>query len=73
MSNCDTIKKSYDAFRSLKRDVEALTYLASLIPDEDEHHALVCTLAEKLDADSTSLFNELLPLWATLKPEPVKG
>lgn len=75
MSSRDTIKNSYDAFRSLRRDIDALTYLANLVPEEDEHQALLFMLADKLDQDASWLHNQLCPLWAQIDsmPEPVKG
>lgn len=75
MSSRDTIKNSFDAFRSLRRDIDALVYLASLIPDEDEHQSLIFMLADKLDQDASWLHNQLCPLWAQINsaPEPVKG
>lgn len=75
MSNFDNIKDSYDAFRSLRRDIDALVYLANLVPEEDEHQALLFMLADKLDQDSCSLHRNLCPLWAEINSmaEPVKG
>lgn len=64
MSDRNSINKSFDAFRSLRRDIDALTYLASLIPDEDERHSLIFILADRLDQNASWLHNQLCPLWA---------
>jgi hypothetical protein len=66
MPNHDSINNSFDSFRSLRRDIDALNYLASLIPDEDPHHSLIYILADRLDQNATALHNHLCPLWAEI-------
>lgn len=66
MSDYDSINNSFYAYRTLKRDIDALVYLANLIPDEDEHHSLISILADRLDSNACMLHRELCPLWANL-------
>lgn len=66
MSNRDSINNLFDSFRSLRRDIDALNYLASLIPDEDPHHSLIYILADRLDQNAIALHNHLCPLWVEI-------
>lgn len=66
MSDRNSINKSFDAFRSLRRDIDALTYLANLIPEDDEHQSLIFILADRLDQNAIWLHNQLCPLWAEI-------
>lgn len=66
MSDRNSINKLFDAFRSLRRDIDALTYLANLIPEDDEHHSLIFILADRLDQNASWLHNQLCPLWAEI-------
>ena len=63
MADIDVIKPSYDAMKSLEATVRALTYVTSIIPDEDDHSALFYLLADKLDQDFSWLRSELIKLW----------
>lgn len=63
MADIDVIKPSYDAMKSMEATVRALTYVTSIIPDEDDHAALFYLLADKLDQDFSWLRSELIKLW----------
>lgn len=63
MANHDVIKPSYDAMKSMERTIRALTYVTSVIPDDDDHASLFYLLADKLDQDFSWLRSELIKLW----------
>ena len=63
MANFDVIKPSYDALKSLEQSVRSLSYVTSIIPDEDEHSALFSLLADKLEHDLELLKSEIYKLW----------
>lgn len=66
MANIDLTKPSSDALASLERAIRAISYAASLIPDEDDHSALFSLLANKTATDFDVLRRELIKLW----PDP---
>ena len=63
MANADVIKPSYDALASLEQAIRAISYAASLVPDEDDHSALFSVLANKAEIDFESLRREVIKLW----------
>ena len=63
MANTDVIKPSYDALASLEQAIRAISYAASLVPDEDDHSALFSVLANKAEIDFESLRREVIKLW----------
>ena len=63
MANSDVIKPSYDALASLEQAIRAISYAASLVPDEDDHSALFSVLANKAEVDFESLRREVIKLW----------
>ena len=66
MANVDVIKPSYDALASLEQAIRAISYAASLVPDEDDHSALFSVLANKAEIDFESLRREVIKLWPSL-------
>ncbi|MGC4803307.1 hypothetical protein [Providencia huaxiensis] len=66
MANTDIIKPSYDALATLEQAIRAISYAASLVPDEDDHSALFSVLANKAEIDFDVLRREVIKLW----PEP---
>ena len=63
MANSDVIKPSHDALASLEQAIRAISYAASLVPDEDDHSALFSVLANKAEIDFESLRREVIKLW----------
>ena len=63
MANIDLTKPSYDALASLEQAIRAISYAASLVPDEDDHSALFSVLANKAEIDFESLRREVIKLW----------
>ena len=63
MANTDVTKPSYDALASLEQAIRAISYAASLVPDEDDHSALFSVLANKAEIDFESLRREVIKLW----------
>ena len=63
MANVDVIKPSYDALASLEQAIRAISYAASLVPDEDDYSALFSVLANKAQIDFESLRQEVIKLW----------
>lgn len=63
MANTDIIKPSYDALATLEQAIRAISYAASLVPDEDDHSALFSVLANKAEIDFESLRREVIKLW----------
>ena len=63
MANTDVIKPSYDALASLEQAIRAISYAASLVPNEDDHSALFSVLANKAEIDFESLRREVIKLW----------
>ena len=63
MANTDVIKPSYDALASLEQAIRAISYAATLVPDEDDHSALFSVLANKAEIDFESLRREVIKLW----------
>jgi hypothetical protein len=63
MANADVIKPSYDALASLEQAIRAISYAASLVPDEDDHSALFSVLVNKAEIDFESLRREVIKLW----------
>ena len=63
MANADIIKPSYDALASLEQAIRAISYAASLVPDEDNQAALFSVLANKAEIDFESLRREVIKLW----------
>lgn len=66
MANVDVTKPSYDALASLEQAIRAISYAASLVPDEDDHSALFSVLANKAKIDLEVLHREVIKLW----PDP---
>ena len=66
MANVDVIKPSYDALASLEQAIRAISYAASLVPDEDDHSALFSLLADKAQSEFDALRREVFQLW----PDP---
>jgi hypothetical protein len=66
MANIDLIKPSYDALGSLEQAIRAISYAASLMPDEEDHSALFSILADKAQSEFDALRREVFQLW----PEP---
>ncbi len=69
MADYDVIKPSYDALSAVSKTVEALVYVADLIPEEDEHSSLFKLLAYKLDEDLGVLRSQVYMLWPKVESE----
>lgn len=66
MANIDLTKPSFDALASLEQAIRAISYAASLVPDEDDHSALFSLLADKAQIEFDALRREVIKLWPEL-------
>jgi len=73
MSNTDPTMASYDALNALHRDITALLYLASVIPSEDEHQALISVIADRLKSDFDIAYAASVALWSPPSLSVVSG
>ncbi|MFM5577060.1 hypothetical protein ACET8O_21105 [Aeromonas veronii] len=63
MTNRD-LTDTYRQLKALERAITALTEAASLIPEDDDHAALMVVLSDRIEAEFVALQGDLVRSWS---------
>lgn len=63
MTNRD-LTDTYRQLKALERAITALTEAASLIPEDDDHAALMVVLSDRIEAEFVALQGDLIQSWS---------
>lgn len=63
MTNRD-LTDTYRQLKALERAITALTEAASLIPEDDDHAALVRVLSDRIDTEFEALQGKVVQSWS---------
>lgn len=63
MTNRD-LTDTYRQLKALERAITALTEAASLIPEDDDHAALVRVLSDRIETEFESLQGKVVQSWS---------
>lgn len=55
---------TYRQLKALERAITALTEAASLIPEDDDHAALMVVLSDRIEAEFVALQGDLVRSWS---------
>ena len=63
MTNRD-LTDTYHQLKALERAITALTEAASLIPEDDDHAALVLVLSDRIETEFEALQAKVIESWS---------
>jgi hypothetical protein len=58
------VTDTYRQLKALERAITALTEAASLIPEDDDHAALLAVLSDRIEAEFDSLQEKIIQTWS---------